>query len=173
MATFSPNFTIGQSGINPAAVVCEDTSSGTDILIVSRRITFQDSNGNFLVVSGTTTQYNLWPLITNPITLNILSQDTAVLAIVEWLDASDVALYTLSQTFCLVEFNKQFLYYLVQQQALQPSIVQDSNYDSNVAVFYTTIVGAINAIEIANDLSASQNCLNRGTLMRERQKFYF
>lgn len=171
--SFSPAFTIAQVPTNAALVIAQDTSTGSDVNIVSRKITFTDAGGNKIVPSGTTTTFVAWPLVTNPITINLLTTDMALSVRVDWLDISGVSLYDSTQSYCLVEYNKVFLYYLVQQQSLTPSIVQDQNYSTNLATFYTTIVGAENAIVIGNDLSASQNMINMGTNMRNNQNLYF
>lgn len=171
--SFSPSFTIAQTPTNPALVIAEDTSSGSDVLIISRKITFTDADGNTVVPSGTTTSYVSWPLVTNPITINLLTTDMALSVRVDWLNAAGTSIYDSTQSYCLVEYNKAFLYYLVQQQSLTPSIVQDQNYSANLATFYTTIIGAQNAVEIGNDISASQNMINMGTNMRNSQSLYF
>ena len=171
--SFSENFSVAQTPLNPALVIVEDTSTGADVLIVSRKITFTDAGGNTVVPSGTSTTYVAWPLATNPITVNLLTTDMALSIQVDWLDAGGVALYTKTTSYALVEYNKAFLYYLIQQQSLTPSIVQDQNYSINLANFWTTIIGATNAIEIGNDLSAAQNVINIGTNYRLNENFYF
>lgn len=171
--SFTPNFSISQTALNPALVIATDTSTGSDVLITQRRITLQNANGDYLVTDGITTDYNAWALVTNPISLNLLTEDQAVNITVEWLNISNAVLYSKSQNYCLAYFNKQFLYYLIQMQGLTPGIVQDTNYNTNVGVFWTTIIGAVNAVEIGDDIAASQNSLNRGTQMRLAQNYFF
>lgn len=168
-----PAFTISQSALTPASVTANDTSTGSDAAISQRRIFFQTASGTYLVVSGTTTDYEAWSYADSSETFQVLEEDSAVSVTVQWLNSSNVILYTLTQVFCLSQFNKQFFYYLVQQQALTPSILQDSNYAANMAVYWTNITGAIQAIEIGADVSASQNCLNRATNMMNEQAKYF
>lgn len=169
----NPAFSISRTALNDALVIATDDSTGSDVLVVGRRITLTDTNGNTLVVSGTTTSYNVWPLVTNPISLNLLQTDTAVSILVQWVDVAGVALYSLTQSYCLANYSKSFLYYLEQSQSLTPGIVQDANYSSNLALFWATLKGAINAIEEGNDLAASQNALNRCNQMRQNQSLYF
>jgi len=171
--SFSPSFTTAQTPANPSYVIFEDTSVGSDPLIASRRITIIDCNGNFIVPSGTTTDYINWSLTVNPISLDLLSTDTAVNVQVDWLDSSTNVLYTVNTNYCLAEFSKQFLYYLIQLQSLNYQIIQDSNYWGNVGIFWTNIRGAINAVEIGNDIFAAQVCLNRTIFMSQNQSFYF
>jgi hypothetical protein len=169
---FSQNFTVAQTSANPAFVIITDTSTGSDGAIDSRRIYITDCFGNYIVPSGTTTNYIDWPLVDNPISLNILTQDTAANIRVEWLDANNI-LYELNNNYCFSEFNKQFLYYLIQLQSQTYNIIQDNNYWGNVGIFWTNIIGAINSVEIGDDIFASQACLNRATNMAQNQAYFF
>lgn len=102
-------------------------------------------------------------------TFAILDNDAGVSVTVQWLSAADAVLYTLTQLYTLAEFNKNFLYYLIQQQALSPSIPQDANYFSNLATYWMNITGAIQAVEIGADIAAAQACLDRATSMKDNQ----
>ena len=170
---YSQNFTVAQTSANPAYIIMTDTSTGTDGLIVSRRITITDSNGDYVVPAGVTTNYIDWPLLDNPISLNILTQDMALNIMVEWLYAGAVVQYDLNNNYCFSEYNKQFLYYLIQLQSLTYNIIQDNNYWGNVSTFWINIIGAINSVAIADDIFASQVCLNRATFMAQNQATYF
>lgn len=170
---FSQNFTVAQTSANPAYIIVTDTSTGTDGLIVGRRITIKDSNGDYIVPAGTTTNYIPWPLLDDPISLNVLTQDMAVNIMVEWLYAGDIPQYELNNNYCLTEFNKQFLYYLIQLQSLTFNVIQDNNYWGNVGTFWTNIIGAINSVAIGDDIFSSQVCLNRATFMAQNQSTFF
>lgn len=171
---FSPAFSVGQALSNPGAVTLTDDSSGSDVLITQRRVYFTDEAGNYIVPSGTSTDYVAWPLATNPITISSLLQvDTSVNILVQWLNVSNVVLYDDDDDFCLRAFNKQQFVYLIQQQALSPGIVQDSNYFSNLCQYWINIQGANTMVEDAADLSGSQNCLNRATEMLQNESKYF
>lgn len=170
---YSQNFTVSQTSANPAFVIITDTSTGSDPAIDSRRIYITDCNGNAVVPAGTTTTYIDWPLLDNPISLDLLTQDMALNVKVEWLDNATQILYELDNNYCLSEYNKQFLYYLIQLQSLTYNIIQDNNYWGNVGIFWANIIGAINAVEIGDDIFASQTCLNRATLMAQNQAYYF
>jgi hypothetical protein len=174
---FLQNFTVAQTPANPAFIIITDTSTPPNDYatydIDIRRITITDSLGNFLVPAGTTTNYIEWSLEDNPISLEVLTQDTAVNIKVQWLDEFDVELYELNNNYCFTEFNKQFLYYLIQLQSMTYSIIQDNNYWGNVGILWTNIIGAINCVEVANDIFASQACLNRATFMAQNQANFF
>jgi hypothetical protein len=171
---FSPSFTVSQDLSNPGAVTLTDDSSGSDAEITQRRVYFTDESGNYIVPSGTSTDYVLWPLATNPITINSLLQvDTSVNILVEWLNVSNAVLYDDNNDFCLRAYNKQQFVYLIQQQALNPGIVQDGNYYSNLCQYWINIQGANTMVVDAEDLSGSQNCLNRATEMLQNESKYF
>lgn len=170
---FSPSFSIAQVGATPGYVVATDNSSGSDVLIISRKITFTDSQGNTVVPSGTTTTYVPWPLATNPISINLLTEDAALSIRVDWLDAGGNSIYDLTQEYPLTRFNKNNFVYLFQQQALTPGIVQDTNYFSNLATYYVDIVGGIAMVEDADDIANAQNCLNQATYMLNNQQNFF
>lgn len=169
---FSPAFTVSQSSTTPASLTVNDTSTGSDAAIFSRRVYVSQSDGTYLTGNGTV-NYTSWALVDSSITLNILTQDIGASITVEWLDVSGNVRYSSNSTFPLSEFNKQFLYYLVQQQGLTPSIVQDTNYSSNLSVFYVNIVAGINAVTYGNDISACQDCFTRSTCMRLNENNFF
>lgn len=172
--SFSPSFTCGASPSDPAAVVFTDDSVGSDVLILARRIYVTDNDGNAVVPSGTSTAYIEWPYATNPLTvLNLLTQDTACNVDVQWLGAGNVVLYETDNDFCFREFNIQQFIYLIQNQALTPGIVQDANYISNLCQYWINIVGGNTMVEDAEDLSGSQNCLNRATEFLQNESKYF
>lgn len=170
---FSQAFTVSQSAATPEIVVLTDTSTGADASIVSRRAYFTDSQGNPVVPSGTSTTYVDWPLVDNPISLTLLTQDTAVYLTVQWLDVSNAVLYSSSNYYCLSQFNQQFFYYLIQQLGLQPAVLQDTTFKSNLEQYWVYIIGAQNAISLAEDLAASQNLLDLATNMMNNQQIYF
>jgi len=171
----SVSFTISQSALTPGYVTASDTSTGTDAAVTQRRIFFQNSQGQYLTTSGTSSSsaYEEWSYADASETWDLLDEDSALAITTQWLNVSNQVLYTLTQVYCLAEYNKQFFYYLVQQQAITPSILQDTNYAANMATYWMNITGAIQAVEIGADISASQNCLNRATNMMQNQNSFF
>jgi hypothetical protein len=169
----TPSFTVAQTAISPSHVVLADTSSGSDGSIASRRIYFQDSGGNYVVPTGTTTSYVAWSYSDSTIDVNLLLRDMALTIIVQWLDSGNTVLYTLSNKYPLSEYNKQFFVYLVQLQGLETGIVNDGNYVGNMGLFWTNIVAGINAVNEGSDIAGAQNCFDRATYMRLRQTTFF
>jgi len=56
----TPAFTFVNPAGVPSSVIGTDTSTGSDVLIVSRRIYFEKTDGTYLVPSGTVTDYIPW-----------------------------------------------------------------------------------------------------------------
>lgn len=171
---FTQSFTVAQTPLNPSIVVITDTSTGTPANpITERRITITDYAGNYVVPVGTTTNYIVWAVGVDPITLDLLTEDMALNIRVDWLEAGYAVEYTLNQNYCFTQYSKQFLYYLIQLQSQTYNIIQDNNYWGNVGILWTNIIGAINAVEIGNDIAASQACLNRTNYMKQNESIYF
>lgn len=171
--SFTPSIAVTQSALTPNIVTVVDDSAGSDGAITQRRVFVQTANGDYLVPSGTTTDYTQWALADSSIALNILTQDECVNILVQWLNVSDAVLYTYEDTYALSEYNKQFLVYLVSAQGLQPGVVQDSNYSGNIALFWTNIIAGINQVVFGSDIAGGQNCFNRATQMRLHEGDYF
>ena len=170
---FVPSISVSQLAATPNIVSVTDDSTGSDMAIVSRQIYVQTAAGTYLVPSGTTTDYTAWALVLTTIPLNILTEDQCVNIVVNWLDVNGATLYTYENQYPLSEYNKQFLVYLVSSQGLTPGIVQDSNYDGNMATFWVNINAGINQVNFARDTAGGQACFNRATYMRLNQSLYF
>ncbi len=167
-----PSIQVSQSAISPSVVTITDNSSGSDVSIVARRVFVSDAYGNYLTGNGTV-NYTEWPLVQTSISLDILLQDTAVNILVNWVDVSGNTVETYNNNYPLSQFGKQFFFYLIQQQGLQPSTYQDSNYSGNLAIFWSNIVGGDNAVSYGNSIAAAQECYNREILMQQNESMYF
>lgn len=172
----SPAFTISQSALTPAVITAVDTSTGTYGTITARRIYFQNSQGNYLTTGGTistTPTYLDWPLANVTQSFSVLTEDAALAITVIWVNSGGTTVNELTQLYCLSRFNRNFFYYLIQQQGLTPGILQDTTYFSAISTYWMNIIGAINAVEDGADIAGSQNCLNRATFMQQNQNDYF
>lgn len=168
-----PSISVSQSAATPSDVTITDTSTGSDAAISARRVYIQTATGTYLVESGTTTDYEVWPYADASITLDVLTQDECVNILVQWLNVSNSVLYSYENQYALSEYNKQFLVYLVSNQGLTPGIVQDTNYSGNIAIFWTNIIAGINQVEFGDDIAGGQNCFNRATFMRQNESMFF
>lgn len=167
------SFTAGQNPLYPNIVVISDTSTGTDSDVTQRRAYVLSAEGENLVPTGTTTDYTEWDIDDDTLSLNILTQDIAASVRIEWLDVGNDILYTDTEQFTFRKYTTNFLYYLVQLNSLTPNVIADLNYDQNVAVLWSLVRGAINAVEENDDIAAAQGNLNRATKMRLNEDKYF
>lgn len=163
---------------NPQNIVLVDTSQGTDVTAVARRIFIATQSGSNLVPSGTTTNYILWPLgAGSTITLNVLAQDSALNVTLEYVNVSGgvVAFDTVLEGFTL--YNETFYYSLTQAQAMQnqppPMIIQDSDYFTNKSILRTQIDDGNQAIALGNDITTAQAAYDRATYMVSHQQLFF
>ncbi len=89
MAYTSWSFVASQTAGEESSVTLTSVTAGTDVLVTGRRVYFIMDDGTFLVEEGVTTEYNVWALATNPITLDVLgTSDKACRVVVEWVDAN-------------------------------------------------------------------------------------
>lgn len=175
----SQNFTASQSSGTPNIITLTDTSTGVDTAVTSRRIYLLQSNGTYLVPDGTTTNYIVWP-ITNtttrePLTinLNVLTEDTALSVRVDWLSATNVVLYTSSNTFAFTAYNETFYYGLTESQVANPNLSASTNWYQTKLNLRVEIDSAKQAIAFASDIVSSQEALNRATYISTNQAYFF
>lgn len=166
------SFTVSQSAVTPSDVTVTDTSTGLPGTVTQRRIFLSNAYGEFLTGDGTV-DYTAWPLANASITLDVLTENTAALILVQWLDVSNAVVDEVEDTYPLSEFGQQFFYYLVGLQGLTPGIYQDTNYSGNLAIFWSNLVAGNNAVTYGNDIAGAQNCYNRCTEMQLNENSYF
>lgn len=164
---------------SPQNIVITDSSAGTDITAVNRRLYFTNAAGSYVVPSGTTTDYVLFPLsegATKTVS-DILPNDMALNITLSYVNVSGavVATETILTGFTL--YNETFYYSLTQAQAQQnqppPNIIQDSNYYSNKMILRVEIDSGNQALELGSDITTAQGCYDRASYMVANQNNYF
>ena len=100
----APNFTASQFTGTPSYITLTDTSTGSDVTIVSRKVFIQSAFGTFLVPSGTSTQYFVWALANTSTTVSVLTQDTAVSITVQWCDAGGNPVVSKTTSYALTAY---------------------------------------------------------------------
>ena len=159
----TPSFTVSQTLGLPSIINFSDTSSGSDVNVVARRITLTKSDGTTLVPSGTTTSYIVWALVDTDLALNILQQDYCLSIRVDWVNVSGSVLYTSPKLSLFQLYENTFYYNLIQLQASTPVIINDENYWGNVSKLASYIDNAVQAVAIGGDIAAAQNAIEKGT----------
>jgi hypothetical protein len=99
--------------------------------------------------------------------------DVAVTITVEWLDISNVVLYSVSNNYGLTGFNEQFDYGLTQMLTANPVLINDNNFFGNKMDLRVAIDSGNQALALANDLFATQQCYNVANNIRTNSVYYF
>ena len=171
--SFVPNFTAEQFSGTPSEITLTDTSVGSDPTITSRRVYLLQANGTFLVPAGTTTDYIVWNIADASITLDVLSQDTALSVTVQWKNALNATVTSKTISFSFDAYNYTFYY------GLNQSLVGNSNLSASTSWFQwmssvkIQIDSAQQAITFASDIFSAQAALNRATYISTNSSFFF
>lgn len=172
--SFSTNQVVGA----PQNVVLVDSTTGSDVSAVSRRVSYQTAISTYLVPDGTTTNYIEWPLADgNTLTSDILATDQALNVTLAYVDISGNTVASLTALRGFTLYNETFYYSLTQAQAMQnqppPMIIQDSNYFSNKLILRTLIDSGNQSIELGGDITSAQNNYDQATFMILNENDYF
>ena len=175
----SPSFTMSQSSGTPNIITVTDTSTGVDTTITSRRIFLLQSDGTYLVPTGTATSYIVWP-ITNtttrtPLTnsLNVLIQYTALSITVQWLNVSNTVIQTVTNSYAFTAYNETFYYGLTESQVANSNLSASTNWYQTKLVLRVELDSATQAISFASDIFSAQAALNRATYISTNQALFF
>jgi len=177
MALTTPNFSASQTIGLPDEINLTDTSVGSDVLIVTRHVYIQDANGDYLVETGTTTDYEVWDYADSSITLDVLTQDTACDITVNWLSVSGVVLYTKTILF---DFTLNIDQYLLNLSLAQISsninaagLSYNKSFYYNKMKLYVCKLDADNAVQIGSNIAGSQAALNRGKYLIDNPNLFY
>lgn len=171
----TPNFSGSQSAGVPEIINFVDTSTGSDSDITQRRIYLLQADGTYLVESGNSEDYTEWPYANSTISLDVLSQDTALSVTVHWLNVSNTVLYTKTIAFGFDAFGQNFLYGLSDGEVpiTNPPILLSLNYFLNKVRFYCYLISASNAISYASDIQKAQTAYDLDQAMITNQSDFF
>lgn len=172
------NFSCSQQVGAPEDIDFEDTSTGTDVAVVSRRIYIRNSVGEFLVEEGTTTEYETWNGFpgTTTITLSVLSANvagTATTITVQWLNVSNVVLYDKTATFGFTLDGETFDYGLTQNMAQNNGLATDNKFFQNKSRFRNLLDSGNQAISLNSDIYNAQVCYDEATDMMDNAQYLF
>jgi hypothetical protein len=141
---------------------------------VNKRIYIQQANGTYIVEgSNTTTDYTQVPYATNPVTIDVLTKDVAVLITIEYLNSSNVVLVTESEVYRFTNFNENFDYALTQNLTANPLLINDNDFFANKSEFRTCIDSGNQAFDLVGDLFSAQQCYDRATNLRINSQYFF
>ena len=171
-----PNFTTSQTAGSPSVINIQDTSTGSDVAVTQRRVYLQDWQGNYVVPSGTTTNYIQWDIAQSTIAIDCLAQDMALEVTVEWLDVTDEALYDKTELVGFTLYNETFFYSLTQAQAAASTpttILQDTTFLKNKSNLRLFIDSGDQAVVLGYDIVSAQQCYNLASNLVTNQDFFF
>ena len=170
---FTENFAASQIISTPNLLILDDTSTGTDAAITTRRVYMQKSDGTYLVESGTTTNYEVWSLATgNTISFNVLDKDYALNITVEWRDNSNT-LYNKTITYCFSTYAKIYNTKLSKAQVSAPERLDGDNWLSTKFALNTYIRAADDAISLGAGITIAQLSLNKAKYIIDNPKLVY
>ena len=168
-----PNFTASQYSGTPSVITLTDTSTGSDVTITSRRVYLLQANGTFLVPAGNTTDYILWDLVDASISIDVLSQDSALSITVQWMNAGNTVVTSKTISFAFTAYNETFYYGLTESQVANANLTASTNWYQTKLILRVEIDSADQAITFASDIYSAQAALNRATFISTNQSYFF
>ena len=168
-ASFSTEQPVGQAAI----ITFTDTSSGTDGNITERRVYLRKADGTFLVPVGTTTDYIVWDYADSTISIDVLDKDYALSCVVQWLNTGGSVLYDSTVLSGYTLWNSTFSYQLTQRLSGNPTLINDNNFFSEKSTLRENIDSGNQAIDLAADIFAAQQCYDIATEIRVNSQYYF
>lgn len=181
MATV-PNFTASQSSGTPSIITLNDTSTGTNTTsIAKRRVYLLQANGTFLVPAGTTNDYSDWAITNTAIvpfppislSLNVLSQDSALSVTVQWLTSANAVVTSKTISFAFTAYNETFYYGLTESQVANSNLTASTNWYQNKLILRVELDSALQAVTFASDIFSAQAALNRATFISTNSSYFF
>lgn len=169
------NFTTSQVYGSPSQIVFADTSTGTDAAVVSRKIYMTDESGDPVVVSGTTTSYELWSGFpgTTGITLAALIKDMALNIRVDWVNISGTVLYTKTVLTHFPVYAKDYYIFLIKAQSSNRKLKTHANFYPNLIKLIVEIKVAYDSIALIYDISSCQAALDRAKELIDNPANFF
>jgi hypothetical protein len=170
----TPNFSVSQLAGSPESFTVTDTSSGSDGAITVRWLYLLQADGTYLVPEGNTEDYIVWAYAEPSITLDLLSQDTALSITVEWRDGSS-DLYDKTSAVGLDAFGQNFFYSLSDGQVpiVNPPVALSQDYYQNKLQFLCYLKSAEQAITYASDIQKAQFAYDLDQFMQNNQTELF
>ena len=174
----TPGFTSAQTVGLPNKINFTDTSTGSDTNIVSRRVFMKDAANNYLVQTGTTTNYEAWAIVSPPldplsISYDVLKKDMALYVTVQWLNSANTVLYEKSYLTGFTLYNEAFDYQMTQVLSGNPLLINDHNFFANKSQLRVSIDSGNQAIFLAADIFGAQQCYDRATNLRLNSPYFF
>jgi len=170
------NFSASQTVGIPNTIILTDSSTGIfDPAITDRKVYITDVAGNYITANGSFTVPTStdWPVADLTVSIACLDNDMALQIRVDWLDVTDVVLYTKTILFDFEMYGLMGSFQLTQALSSKPNTIQDANYWNNRIILTVNLDDANNAVTVGNNQFISQSALDRATYMLANQQLYF
>jgi hypothetical protein len=167
------NFTASQVLGFPSQIVFTDTSTGSDAGIAARRIEIVDSDGNYIVEEGTTTDYEVWPYADATITLDLLTIDRAVYITVYWVNSGGATLYDKTELTVFRLYSITYYIYLIKTQSSNIRLRENANFYLNEIRLLCSLQEAYDAVYYAGDIASAQAALTRAKQLVDNPSYFF
>jgi len=169
----TPNFSAASPIGIPDAIYLTDTSTGSDVTITERRVRVQDQEGNYLVSSGTLTEYMVWALADTSKSFACLTKDTAPYVKVDWVDNLGAVVETKTVLGCFRLNGLQASFALTGNLVSAPLLLQDNDWFMNKMKLRVNLDDALEAVTIGGNQNIAQSALDRSTFMIEHEQNFF
>lgn len=159
----------------PSVIILTDNSSGSDVLITSRKVAIVNAAGSYITANGisTTAAYTTWDYSDSTISIDCLSSDTAANITVFWLNSVGATLYSKTILYDFTLNVQQFLYNLAANEAAEVSLLQSTEYMMNTFRLMVYANNADNSVIIGGDVYASQTNLDKATYLMNNSSLFF
>jgi hypothetical protein len=167
----TPSFSVSQPIGKNNTVTITDTSTGSDPLVISRKLYLRKSDGTYITLGGAT-DYIPWSIAVASIDIDTLDKDYALRITVEWLRVSNVQ-YSEFNIYGLTAYNEDFDYQLTSVLCSNQLLVNDNHFLDSKSELRLLIDAGNQAIETAGDLTSAQLCYDQATDLRVNSQYYF
>lgn len=168
----TPSFTITESIAFPGTLTFTDTSTGSYEGVLSSRIIYiQLWDGTYLVPEGTDTDYIIWPYADASITIEVLERSQAANVTVTWI-AGTSSPYTVTEPYAFPFYDYVFAFNKIRAQTANPNIVDSKNFYNASIQFIVNLWNAEVAVEIGEDIQASQVSFDKNYFLIQNPQVY-
>lgn len=169
-----PDFTAEQLS-NLTSVLVTDTSTGSDVTIVTCRVFFQKWNGSYLVPPDVLTDYIPFAYsagVTEQID-DLLDKSYALSVTVQWLNSVPEVVYTKTLLYGYSAHIKYGLYQLTQYQISNNNLLKMRNYQSAKLATWDAVLSGDNAVTEGTDITNAQRCYDTGTYLISHPELFY
>jgi hypothetical protein len=172
----APNFTSSQATGDLSVGTLTDTSTGySGSGITGRLVYFRKFDGNYLVPSGTSTTYIAWPYVAgtgDTLTFDMLDKDYCLDITVQYFAGSTVSTSKVILTL-FIGYGDTYLRQLTQALAANLTTITRNNFWLNKNKLRVLLDDATQAVELLNDQTIAQFCLDEETRLIANQSNFF